>query len=335
MPPPSPQPGPLPAERLTLPASLLAGVGATAAGAEWIARLPDLVQRAQDRWQVQLTQPFGVGTAAWTAPGTLPDGTPIVVKISYPHDEARYEAAALRLWHGLAAVELLDQHGPDWALLLRRAHPGTPMLHDASPADLRVNRGLEVLRNLHQGDAGQGATAGMAHLTAVSSRWAEVATERATRWAAMLTGGEYLVRAGLDLLRAFGTPGAKTGPTVLLHGDLNPGNLLLDAPGTGPGHWLAIDPKPMIGDPAYDLWPLLAQVDQPFTAPDPLPVLHHRVHLAATTLGIPALRISEWALARTIESLLWQLETFTDAARQEAALADLRQAEVWYRLCYG
>lgn len=332
MPPPSPHPETGPADAITLPQSLLDGVGATAAGAAWLEGLPQLIRRAEERWQVQLSEPFGVGTAAWTAPGTLPDGTPAVVKISFPHDEARHEATALRLWRGWAAVELLDHHSEDWALLQRRAHPGTPMLHDTSPPDLRVSHGVEVLRNLHQADS---TAAQMSYLTTVSARWATIASERAARWAPMLAGGEYLVRTGLDLLRAFGTPGAKPGPVVLLHGDLNPGNLLLDAPTQGPGHWLAIDPKPMIGDPAYDLWPLLAQVDQPFASPDPYAVVQHRVHLASTALGIPILRITEWALARTIESMLWQLETFTDPARREAARTDLHQAEIWYRLSYG
>lgn len=317
---------------MPLPQSLVQGVGATPAGAAWVERLPALVHRAQHRWQVHLDHPFGVGTAAWTAPGTLPDGTPVVVKISFPHDEARHEAAALRAWHGWAAVELLDHDAEDWALLLRRAHPGTPMLHDQSPPDLRLGHGLEVLRNLHQAEA---TGAGMPQLPDVSARWATLAAERATRWAPLLAGAEHLVRTGLELLRTFGTPGARPGPVVLLHGDLNPGNLLLDAPTPGPGHWLAIDPKPMIGDPAYDLWPLLAQVDQPFAAPDPLALMFHRVQLAAGTLGIPAERIAEWALARTIESLLWQLETFADPARRELALADLRQADIWYRLLNG
>jgi streptomycin 6-kinase len=40
---------------------------------------------------------------------------------------------------------------------------------------------------------------------------------------------------------------------VLLHGDFNPGNVL----SWGDGRWAVIDPKPMIGDPAYDPWPLV------------------------------------------------------------------------------
>src|SRR5690606_20202528 len=42
---------------------------------------------------------------------------------------------------------------------------------------------------------------------------------------------------------------ATTATRALLHGDLNPGNVLLDIR----RDWLAIDPKPWIGDPAFDL----------------------------------------------------------------------------------
>src|SRR5699024_11648983 len=122
---------------------------------------------------------------------------------------------------------------------------------------LRLGHGLEVLRNLHQADI---TGAPMPHLVTVSAHWAGLAAARADRWAAMLTGGEQLVRAGLDLLRAFGTPGARPGPVVLLHGDLNPGNLLLDAPTPGTGHWPAPEPKLMLGHPAFDPCAPLAKV---------------------------------------------------------------------------
>ena len=69
-----------------------------------------------------------------------------------------------------------------------------------------------------------------------------------------------------------------------MHGDLNPGNLLA----AGGGRWLAIDPKPMRGDPAYDLWPLLEQVDDPFEHPDPAAVLRERVALLAGLLDLDA-----------------------------------------------
>ncbi|UFU08047.1 aminoglycoside phosphotransferase family protein [Ruania halotolerans] len=249
----------------------------------------------------------------------------MALKISFPHDEAKYEAAALRMWHGLAAVELLDHDSQDWALLLRRAHPGTPMAQVTSPPQVRLQAGLEVLANLHRAPL----TEHLPSQTAVSAYWAELAAERAARWRHLYADAAVPMGQGLELLRAFGTVGAMPAPTVLLHGDLNPGNVLLDAPRGHGAHWLAIDPKPMAGDPGYDLWPLLSQLDQPFAYPDPPAELAARVRLAEATLGVPAQRICEWALARCVESILWQWETWQEPERQARTRDDLYQVRLW------
>ena len=61
----------------------------------------------------------------------------------------------------------------------------------------------------------------------------------------------------------------------------------------------------MIGDPAYDPWPLLEQVDDPFAYADPLQVLRSRLKLIADRLALDALRIVRWAVARRVETALW------------------------------
>lgn len=324
---------PLNFRTVPVPHSLSTGAGATPAGAAWLQRLPGLVARAQQRWGLHLAAPFGVGTAAWTAPGTQVDGTPIVLKVTFPHAEAQHEATALRLWHGLAAVELLAHDEQNWILLLRRAHPGSLLLNDDSPTQMRLQTGLAVLANLHHAAV---TNTPLARLSAVSASWAHIAAERARRWHGLLGGIEGPIAAGIDLLRWFGTPGAMPARDVVLHGDLNPGNVLLDAsPGAG-RHWLAIDPKPMIGDPAYDVWPLITQVGAPFAdhAPDPFAALHDRVHAAAAVLQVAPLRIAQWGLARTVESLLWQWDTFADSAGRIIP-EQQRQLQVWHWLARG
>jgi len=296
------------------------GAGSTQAGAAWVAALPELVTRAAQRWQLRLGDPFGVGTASWTAPGTLPDGTPVVLKIGFPHDEARYEAMALALWHGSAAVELLAHDADDWALLMRRAHPGTPLLEDTGPPEHQIDACLGVLANLHLAPI---ADVGVPVLREVCARWALTASQRAARWAPALGERAGLVALGIDALRARAADDGA--PTVLLHGDLNPGNLILDDPGTP--HWLAIDPKPMIGDPAYELWPILSQIDDPMRYPDPVAVAGPRMHRAAAALGVPPERVAQWAFARTVESVLWKLDTWPE--QQGDTLAWLDEAHLW------
>lgn len=310
--------------RVTIPQVLTSpgGAGSTPAGAAWVATLPALVERAVARWQLRLKEPFGVGTASWTAPGRAPDGTPVVLKISFPHDEARYEAITLAQWRGGAAVELLAHDPDDWALLLRRAHPGTPLLGWQQPPEARIDICTGVLANLHLAPS---RDLGVPLLSEVCGRWVTIASERAARWAAVLGDRVGIVRRGIDQLAAFAADAAA--PSVLLHGDLNPGNLILDDPGTP--HWLAIDPKPLVGDPAYELWPVLSQIDDPFRYPDPVAVLLPRLHRASAALGLEPRRVAAWALARTVESVLWKLDTWPTPEGQAEALDWLREAEAW------
>lgn len=318
-----------PAPAVPIPRSLETGAGSTPQGAAWVERVPDLVARATQRWSLRLGEPFGVGTASWTAPGTLPDGTPVVLKVTYPHTEASYEAIALRIWRGHSAVELLDHHGADWALLMRRAIPGRLLLDDTSPAEHRLQIALSILADLHRAPLAEFT---MPALTGVAAKWARVAPQRANTWHHLYPAYHAEMQYGLDLLAAFADPAAMPAPTVALHGDLNPGNILLDAPTNGPAQWLAIDPKPLVGDPGYDLWPILAQIDDPFAYPDPTAVLVPRIELAHRVLGVPQRRICEWACARTVESVLWRLETWPDPTQQQHNLRELPTVRIWATL---
>src|SRR5690606_13510622 len=126
-------------------------------------------------------------------------------------------------------------------------------------------------------------------LAQVAVEWAELAERRmAARRPGYAPG---LVAEGVRLLRVLPASAERT---VVLHGDFNPTNVL-SASRAG---WLAIDPKPMVGDPAYDPWPLLEQVDHPLAYPDPVPVLRQRLALLGDELALPAERLAAWAVAR-------------------------------------
>jgi streptomycin 6-kinase len=151
-----------------------------------------------------------------------------------------------------------------------------------------------VLRQLW--DAPPPPTGIIEDLAAVTTEWAELVDERMARIKPGYDAG--LVAEGTRLLREL--PGSAS-RRVLLHGDFNPGNVL----SCGDRRWTAIDPKPMIGDPAYDPWPLLEQVDDPFAYADPMHALRSRLNLIADQLALDAHRIVMWAVARRVETALW------------------------------
>lgn len=72
--------------------------------------------------------------------------------------------------------------------------------------------------------------------------------------------------------------------------------------GTATSEWLAIDPKPVHGDLAWDPWPLLTQVGDWLSAVPSARDLADRTRLVAAATGLDATRIASWCTARSIAS---------------------------------
>jgi streptomycin 6-kinase len=190
-------------------------------------------------------------------------------------------------------VRLLEHDADRHALLLERCEPGTPLTEDRRPAPDRLRTAATVLRDLWQAPVPDG----LEDLGAVLAEWADLAEERQARLRPGYDPG--LVAYGVDLLR---TLPASAGRRVILHGDANPGNVL----SARRRPWLAIDPKPMVGDPAYDPWPLLGQVDDAFAHDDPAPLVRDRIALLADELGLTSDRIAAFCVARAVEYALYE-----------------------------
>lgn len=307
-----------------VPSALSEGLGRSDAGRQWLSRLPALAAEACERWSLDLGDPFPDGRSAWTVPGRRRDAE-VVLKIGFPHVEGQGEAAALVQWQGHGAAEVLEHDEDTWALLLRRYRPGHALGEDPGILEGRPEEGLEtaavVLRSLH-------AVAPDDAVAALSGRLPGLAAglrERATELGPAVGADPGLVAAAAELLEVLPASAART---VLLHGDLNPGNLLAhDHAGTR--SWVVIDPKPEVGDPAYDPWPLLSQLHDPFDQESPTADLRSRTRLVAGLLDVDADRVAAWAFARACESALWRAAELGD---RTGARSELAQARVWARL---
>jgi streptomycin 6-kinase len=184
------------------------------------------------------------GYCAWVAPARDAAGRELILKVGWRHLEAEHEADALRLWDGDGAVRCLasEVSGDTSALLLERCVPGTPLRSVASePEQDVVVAGL--LRRLweHRPPAG-GHVFRALHVMC-------------DEWAAALDGARGLAREAAALLRELPRSAERE---VLLCTDLHAENIL--ASGREP--WLVIDPKPFLGDPAYDVVQHMLNCDQ-------------------------------------------------------------------------
>jgi streptomycin 6-kinase len=147
-------------------------------------------------------------------------------------DEADHEADALRLWAGDGAVPLL-RHDPERrALLLGRARPGDDL---TSLGELEATAvAVEVGRRLWRP-----AGAPFRWIGDYVPHWLDRPEAAA---------GRGLIPMARRLLAELETIGA----TRLVHGDFHHQNLLASG-----DEYVAIYPKPMLGEPEYDVAPFL------------------------------------------------------------------------------
>jgi streptomycin 6-kinase len=255
-------------------------------GRAWLTRLPSLVAEVAEAWDLELDRPYEPGgNVSWVAPcRRRTDGAELVLKVQLPHPESEPEAVALAAWGGRGAVRLEARDAERRALLLERCEPGT--------AIDELDGGLAVGALLHEAPVPE---AGVPELVDVLRVWAAGVEDRRPL-APQLDPG--LVDLAVETMRS-----ADEAPRrVLLHGDLNPTNVLRSQRG-----WLAIDPKPMAGDPAFDGARLVLQLD-PDPARDPAEVFAERIRATSDALDAEADRVARWCVADLVQQTLWLLQ---------------------------
>lgn len=277
---------------LVVPANLAHGAQVDPATAAWLPGLPDRVRDVAARWGLSLGAPYEPGgETAWVAPVRTADGEELVLKVGRMHEEAEHEALALRLWDGAGAVRLhRDEVREDTvALLLERCSPGTPLRERPEPEQDEVV--AQVLRRTWTTSVPSGSP--LRPLRELTGLWADETERRAQDSPDVVDTG--LVRAALEVLRS--RPPAQAQPgDVLLVTDLHAGNVL--AAEREP--WLLVDPKPYVGEAAYDVVQHLLNCRDRLVA-DPSGLT---ARMAGLT-GCDADAVRLWTFARCLTELWW------------------------------
>jgi streptomycin 6-kinase len=257
---------------------------------DWVAGLPEIVVGLAGRWSLRVGEPFQPGgQCSWTAPATDPAGAGLVLKVGFrfPGGDERDEAAGLRCWGGNGAVRLYAAHESEsaYALLLERCLPGTPLGQVLpEPEQDLVVAGL--LRRLW---AQPHAAYPFRPLSQMCAAWAEEFEQEYAAADAASRIDPGLARDGIALFRAL--PGTAE-DEVLLCTDLHGDNIL--AARRAP--WLVIDPKPYVGDPAYDVLQHMLNCEDRLAA-DPAALADRMARLVGADAG----RVQLWLFARSVQ----------------------------------
>jgi streptomycin 6-kinase len=251
-----------------------------AGGPEWLESLPRLVAECAEEWRLRLGEPFPGGYVSLPVAATLPDGADVVLKVQFPHRESEHEAAALALWDGDGAVRLVAHDPQRHALLLERCLPGTKL------SALEEDAVLDVFVDL------------LPRLLKPAERPFRRLAEEAAWWAGDLEGKweragrpfeRSLLDDALDALRALP---ASQSENVLLHQDLHPDNVLR----AEREPWLVIDPKPLVGERAFAVAPIV----RAFELGQERRQVIRRLDRLTEALDLDRERACLWCLAQTV-----------------------------------
>ena len=229
---------------------------------------PDLVpleriaREVAAEWGLELGEPFALARYSYVAAV----GENAVLKVRSPEDdESDQEGEALELWAGDGAVRLFRRDHARRALLIERAGEDISGLAEEEATRIAVATGLKLWQP-----------------AAEPFRWIG---DHVPRWLDRAGGHELatLARelyASLDVSRE-----------TLVHGDFHHHNILRSARGP-----VAIDPKPMLGEPEYDvpsfLWnPLSHRMRRDVT---------ERRLAAFAAAGLDEERMRKWTVIRGV-----------------------------------
>jgi streptomycin 6-kinase len=280
-----------------------------AARAQWRSTWPEIIGAIAENWSLRVEPPFPNISFNFAAPAVRANGTRCVLKVCLPDHEFDSEVAALTVYDGRGAVRLLDVDRERRAMLLERAKPGAPILSLPDEESTRI--AAEIMKRLWR-PVPTGAP------LQTLSIWGEGFQDHRERFNGAGPIDAELFQHGDRLFRELLASQAKP---VVLHGDLHHYNLLSSGDG-----WIAIDPKGVIGEPAYEPANWLRNPYGLERWPDLGAALARRIDMFSEILEIERARIRDWAVAQTVLSACWCLEDDDPHWRIDIRIAEVLRA---------
>lgn len=289
----------------------------------WLRALPGLVGDLLDEWGLTISGASTHGQCALVVP-VRRGAEQAMLKVTFPHEEAATEHLALRAWHGQGAVRLLAADPRRYALLLERAG------EQIACAPAEALWACEQIAGLYP----------LLHRPAPPT--VPRLSERVADWGRRLRLLQdpplppRLVTQAITIAERFADD--TDAGTRLLHGDLHYENVLAspreDADREDAGRvdggredagpaWLAIDPKPLAGDPHAEIAPLLWNLLDDHASPGT--AVRERFETVVDVAGFDEARARDWVVLRMIVNAMWSIE--------DAAAGGVRLDRSWLTRC--
>lgn len=258
-------------------------------GAGWIAELPAIVGGLLARWDCVPDGDVMHGGVGVIVPVRHEGHAAAVLKVSFPHPGNVHEPDAFAVWGWRGAVLLHKRDDERFAMLLERAHTSTlAEIEDSDEVVAVAGRlshrlAIPAPPELH----------GLPRLRERAGAWEEELLRDAGELAHVLPGR--VLDAAVATARELGRERLET----VIHGDLHARNILRG----DREPWLAVDPKGLVGDPAYDGGTLLKSRAPALLQADDLEKAVHRVlDVFAEFAVLDRERVRRWAQFHAVQA---------------------------------
>ncbi len=259
-------------------------------GEEWLSKLPEIIQYCENKWNLQMKQPYAL-SINYVAPAIMENGSEVVVKICIPGKGFQDELEVLRLFNGKGMVKLIEFDEENGIFILEKLTPGSTLaeVHDDEEAS-------RIAANV------------VKRLSVVAPRNSKIPSIKVRE--DNLRGivekhphgiGPFSIDNLEKALTIFTYLNNTTTQQNLLHGDFHHYNVL----SSKNNHWVAIDPKGLIGEIEYDLIQYMLNKLPIKNAYD---VIKRRVEIFTEELQLNEQRLLLWGYCHTILSTSWSVD---------------------------
>ncbi len=259
-------------------------------GKQWLDDLPSLVAKIEAEYGLSNLKPVEALSYNYVLSG-LQGSKAVILKLGLDIDGFKREAAALMAFSGFGVVAVLSEN--NGLLLLECAVPGVSLRsYFPEKDDEAINITANVIKRLHK--APIPSTHAFPHIR---------------DWLAVLDSDLKIPAQTLQKAREIRDQLLKTAdPDILLHGDLHHDNILKNG-----NDWVAIDPKGVIGEPAYEVVAFIRNpIPELLNYDDTQNIIHNRVTRFAEFLELPSQRILDWCFVQAVLSWVWAIEDDCD-----------------------
>ena len=274
-------------------------------GASWLRSLPDLVARFQEKWKLnnlRLSPHLSYNLILFA----VQDGVPVVLKLSLPGKDFEQEIRVLKIYDGRGVAKLLDFDLEKGVMLQEAVLPGTHLKKlFPDEDDQAISIAVNVMKRIHAvklNSETSDCPKIESRLAALSASYPDIPNELMMKARTLAS----------DLINSQGSP-------VLLHGDLHHDNILKNK-----DCWMAIDPKGVIGEPAYEVGAFIRNpIPELFECKDIKEIITKRFDRFSALLRVDRQRLVDWSFVQAVLAACWACEDNMPERKQMIQCAEV------------